>query len=366
MKTVEQCFAENLKECRIRRGLTQRDLAARLGYSEKSVSKWETGRAIAPGAVLPPLAEALEVTLDALFDSREEPTYYLGIDGGGTKTAFLLADRRGQVVARLTLGACNPVDLGMEETARVLREGIRRVCGELPLSRVSVYAGIAGGITGDHRQRIRQVLEGFRFARLDNGSDAMNAVAAGLGNGDGVAVILGTGSVAFAREGDTLHRVGGFGYLLDDGGSGFAIGRDGVLAALKAEEGSGEATALLERLRRDCGVSRLLDAVGALYTDGKRGLAALAPAVFETAAQGDGVAAAILRQNLQAVGALITAAAGKLTADRSVRVVLLGGIALQLEGMRGLLEPHVPARCQIEICKESPVIGALRLAGLRQ
>lgn len=291
--------------------------------------------------------------------------WYLGIDGGGTKTDFALADEQGRLLAREKLGPCNPVDLGMGETLRVLAEGIARVCAGRPLSEISVYAGIAGGITGENQRLIREPLASCGFFRAENGTDAMNAVAAGLGDQDGVAVILGTGSIAFAKQGETLMRLGGFGYLLEPGGSGFAIGRDGILAALQAEEGSKPHTLLLPLVREKCGRAKVLDAVGDFYQGGKRLLASYAPLVFEAARQGDPAAAAILQENMRPVAELLTAGAKKLSGSGPVQGVLLGGLVHQKEVLGPLLESLLPpGQFDLRWCLTPPVAGALRLAGL--
>ena len=89
---TEKIFAQNLKAARKAAGLTQRELAEKIGYSEKSVSKWESGNTIAPGAMLPEIAKVLGTDIDSLFALKGEAEFFLGIDGGGTKTEFLLAD----------------------------------------------------------------------------------------------------------------------------------------------------------------------------------------------------------------------------------------------------------------------------------
>ena len=115
MKSTARIFSENLKSRRKELGLTQEKLGELIGYSEKSISKWESGAAIAPSAVLPTLARHLLTDIDSLLYCPEEPSYYLGIDGGGTKTEFLLVSENGDEISRITLGASNPVDIGMSK-----------------------------------------------------------------------------------------------------------------------------------------------------------------------------------------------------------------------------------------------------------
>ena len=98
-------FAKNLRKARQRIGYTQKQLGEQLGYSEKAISKWECGGAIPPVTELVRLAAALHTTIDVLLSAPTVITHYLGIDGGGTKTAFLLENEQGEAVAEATLGA---------------------------------------------------------------------------------------------------------------------------------------------------------------------------------------------------------------------------------------------------------------------
>ena len=80
-------FAENLRHYRKKFGWTQHELAEKIGYTEKSVSKWENGNGLPTGELLLSLAELFEISLDELVFAKTDRTYLLGIDGGGTKTA---------------------------------------------------------------------------------------------------------------------------------------------------------------------------------------------------------------------------------------------------------------------------------------
>ena len=84
-------FPQNLKRIRKKAGLTRRELAERLSYSDKAVEKWESGQSYPALPTLCKIAKVLCVSLEELIYSQEkEIRYFLGIDGGGTKTTFLL------------------------------------------------------------------------------------------------------------------------------------------------------------------------------------------------------------------------------------------------------------------------------------
>lgn len=366
-RRIEEVFAKNLKAARREGGMTQRELAARLQYSEKSVSKWESGAALPPSALLPTLADILACRIDDLLCAGDAPGYYLGIDGGGTKTTFLLCDAEGRHVAAATLGASNPIDIGIENCFRVLDEGITAVTRGIPLRRISVFAGVAGGISGDNRERIADYLAGYGFAAYGNGSDAQNAVAASLDTRDGIALIAGTGSIAFAQRGGRLHRFGGFGYLLEDGGSGFSIGRDAILSALRAEEGSLAKGVLYDAVLAKTECATVLAAIGKLYEGGKRAIAAYAPCVFSAHGEGDSAATEILMRNAAALATLCRSADAIFEAEPR-DIVMVGGLTRNAAVYLPMIRAHLPndGRYHLYANEDSPVLGALRLAGLEK
>ena len=365
MKETEKIFASNLKRLRCNAGLTQKQLANMIDYSEKSLSKWESGIAVPPGAVLPLLAKSLNCSIDDLFATVKVVEYYLGIDGGGTKTEFALADKSGNILERFSLGAGNPVDIGIDACFNVLKSGIERISQKVELAKVSVFAGMAGGITGNNQALIRSFLEKFGFAAVDNNSDALNAVAAGLGTDDGISVIIGTGSVAFTKVGDETFRTGGFGYLLEAGGSGFSIGRDAVYAALKYEEGNGKETVLYEKILKKSGVNNLLSNLSEFYNGGKKEFASYAQLVFEAFEEGDAIATEILHNNMRSVAELVTSAAQKGSFKNKIKVVFCGGVSKSSHIIFPIIKKYIKSnKYSFEVCDNAPVLGALQLAGM--
>lgn len=148
-----EIFASVLKNRRTELGMTQRELAEALGYSEKTVSKWESGGVIAPSIVLPELAAILKIDINSFFTKRGGEVYYLGVDGGGTKTDFALADAGGRIVSHVSLEGCNPNDVGFKNATDILSRGISAVCADIPYSKIfsfdeKAYANIRDAKTG--------------------------------------------------------------------------------------------------------------------------------------------------------------------------------------------------------------------------
>ena len=366
-KNVAQTIAKNIRSRRKELKITQSELAASLGYSSKAVSKWESGTGAPPTVILPQLAKLLQTNLSALMEEISDQTFYLGIDGGGTKTEFALADSNGNIIKSVCLGTANPSDIGLANALNVLRTGIIEVCGSLPKSNISVFAGLAGGSTAGTYEQIHAFLSKFGFAHTRNGSDAMNAVMTSLGYADGISVIMGTGSVTFAQVNKKTHRIGGYGYLLGDAGSGFSLGSRAILAALCFEDGSGEKTELYEAVRKKCGTQTVIESLGVFYSEGKRLIAQFAPLVLNAYTNGDKVAKQILFDDLQKVAQNIRSASKHLPESKEpARVVLCGGLCTKDRVIyHALCEIMAKENYSISVCEHPLVIGALKLAGMQ-
>ena len=366
-KRIVENIAKNMRLRRKELKMTQNALAELIGYSSKAVSKWESGAGAPPTVILPRLAQVLQMNLDTLMGDTSEQEFYLGIDGGGTKTEFALVDSDGNIINSVCLGPSNPSDIGIDSALNVLRAGIIEVCENIPKSKISVFAGLAGGSTAGTFDQISDFFSKFGFARAKNGSDAMNAVAASLGNADGICVVMGTGSVTFAQVNGKTYRAGGYGYLLGDAGSGFSLGREAIHAALCFEDGSGEETVLYDAVRKKCKTESVLDSLGKFYSGGKREIAQYAPLVLNAYASGDKVAKRILLENLEKVAQTVRGASKHLpNTNKTARVVLCGGLCTKDEIIyRVLCEIMAEENYAISICESPLVLGALRLAGMR-
>ncbi len=235
--------------------------------------------------------------------------WVIGLDGGGTKTDGVLVGRDGRVLARRTVGASNPNDVGEQASAALILSLAEVLAAEagIPLADCFLFGGISGAL--NHREGLTaRLLAADRApggAEID--SDMVNLLSAELSDRDGACIICGTGSACFARRGRAVFRIGGWGYLLDSAGSGYDIGRQALEAVLRAHDGRGCQTLLSSALAAALGAP-VPDSLTRLYAGGKTLIASLTPAVFAAARAGDAVAAAILDRNAEALAELLCAA----------------------------------------------------------
>lgn len=208
------------------------------------------------------------------------PVIFLGIDGGGSKTTFLLEDSNGNELARMETGPSNWLSTGTDETRESLAEGIAK----LP----SIPDVACGGFAGAGRPAgiafYRGCLESLLpQTRVLVESDAFISYIGAVGIQPGVLLIAGTGSIAIARRNDgTMSRVGGWGPMFGDEGSGFWIGREAISAALRAND-AGTFPEFIDSVKGTLGLRQIIDAPVEWKSGemGVRSVASLARAVIE-------------------------------------------------------------------------------------
>ena len=288
--------------------------------------------------------------------------FSLGIDGGGTKTAFRLEDADGNVVSELTLGACNPNDVGMDACLDLISGGCRSVCRGHDMKDISVFAGVAGAASGDNAVHIRSCLEELGFGAACCGSDFENALqlARMLAGDELIVLIAGTGSVACSLHNGRRTMIGGLGYLLDSTGSGFFLGREALTAALKETDGMAPESLLLPLCEAKLGMP-VRNSIADIYRGGKPFIASFAPVVFEAERKGDAAAADILDRNARGMAELVQAAL-KSFDGADTPVVITGGLCHEHEALDRYLRRYIPEQQTVIYTTDPMVIGAADIA----
>ena len=157
--------------------------------------------------------------------------YYIGIDGGGTKTSFSCYNDEGEHLATVELGTTHVAQVTDEEAQKILKTGVMTLLKELSINPeaaiVKIGAGLAGyGINQLFREKIERncqsAFSGFTYV-ISN--DAEVALLGALDGRDGILLVAGTGSIGYAKENEAFYRVGGWGNVLGDEGSAFWIAK---------------------------------------------------------------------------------------------------------------------------------------------
>jgi N-acetylglucosamine kinase len=299
--------------------------------------------------------------------------YFLGIDGGGTKTAAVLLDENGQEIARAVSGSSNFFSVGLTVAEASLREVIGKVLSVAGLAAVDVTAagvGMAGAGRPDDRQVVQDLMARIvPFPKVVITHDAETALVGAVGRRHGVVLIAGTGAIAYGvnARGES-HRVDGWGYLLGDEGSAYWIGLEGLRAVFRAHDGRGPATVLTDTLLKHLDVPEVEALVAQVYACdfGAPQIAALATLVSQAARDGDVAALGILRQTGRHLGeAACAVVRGLKIADEAFEVVLLGGVlrsrGLVWEIVVAALKEIAP-RARVVEPRQDAAVGAALLA----
>lgn len=305
-----------------------------------------------------------------------DAVYFLGLDGGGTKTECVLTDAAGRVLARAFAGPSNPLRAGYTRAWFALSEA-----ADLVLSRQKLHAGhirgICAGLGGAGRsgvaRRVTTFFEhGYPNAQVRVTTDLEIAFEAAFGAGEGIILLAGTGSAAFGRDANgRTARVGGRGPWFSDEGSAFDIGRRAFEAVVRAEEGRGPQTALSKRIfewHHANGWDSLLEQIAKNPDDV---FPKAFPLVAKLADQGDGVAREILAAAAASLAELAGCVADTLGwRDREIPLAKVGGVYARSKYFDAAIEAELKKQVPrlrwvtVEIAPaEAAARMALRLAG---
>lgn len=310
----------------------------------------------------------------------EASQFVLGVDGGGTKTvawlAPLAADGGQTALGRGQAGPGNPRAAGFSVAQANIDAAIAAAFADAGIPRQPVAAacfGLAGAGRAAEQQQITDWALGRRIAeRINVTGDAEPILATAAPDNTGVVLICGTGSLAWGRNaaGQTA-RCGGWGYLLGDEGSGYAIALAGLRAAVRAADGRGPATELLPAFMQRLGAASPEELVGRVYAaDMKReGLAGLASLVFECRSS-DPVATQIVADAAGSLAELVVTVVRQLHLPPSdVTLALAGGTLVHQPQYREQLLSALKHAFEMQGARpirwtivEQPVQGAVALA----
>ncbi len=257
---------------------------------------------------------------------------FAGVDGGGTRTRVLLTDGEGVELYRAEGGAGLVDPRSPSRTSAALADLLRWAAREaaVPLPCEGLCAGLAGAGDPAIGQAVHAALQRQRLAlKVMVVSDGEIALRGAFGTEPGILLMAGTGSAAFGRGPDErTGRCGGWGRLLGDGGSGYAIGLAALRTAVETVDGmEGGSERLLERVLREIEVKDPGRLPTWVERASKLDVAALAPLVIAQAEDGDGAAAHILEQATDTLARYAESLAKRLGPwPKAVPVASIGGL----------------------------------------
>ena len=291
---------------------------------------------------------------------------YIGVDAGGTKTSVIVADGD-RIIARATggpgavrAGRALPAASRIAVAVREALTSVRLLQGD------TMVVGAAGVGRDPERGELRDALRIERVAtKTVVTGDLDIALEAAHGQGPGIVLVSGTGSVAVSRDKDGgLHRAGGYGWQMGDEGSGYSIARGALLAIGRGQDSRGPATTLLQAILTAGPAKSFDELVRCTNAAEPREIAALAPAVFDAASRGDAVAQGLMDAAADELAALVTPLLTGFAGKGTIPLALSGGHLAPGRPLRGPVETRLKPERRLALLETplDPAEGALELA----
>jgi N-acetylmuramic acid 6-phosphate etherase len=282
------------------------------------------------------------------------------VEGGGTKTAWILVERSGDELNILDQGKLPSSNFRLATPDR-----LRAIFSELPkqIDRAGVF--LAGCGTAEDRHSLSNLCaEIWPGAKILTGSDRDSGLAAALGHGDGIVVNAGSGSSVTGRRGDRIENAGGWGHILGDTGGGYFISIRALRLILREYDLHRGEVQLTAKILHARSLNNLDELVRWAQTADKMEIATLAPVVFEAAASGDARVMEIIEE-----GALVLCEYTEAVASRlhllAPKVMLLGGLfhrdSIYTHAFRRRLKKNLPD-ARVATAERVPELGAAWLA----
>jgi N-acetylglucosamine kinase-like BadF-type ATPase len=260
----------------------------------------------------------------------------IGIDGGGTHTRGILF-RDGKIQAKVKSGTTRIGAVGVGESCERTLNVITELCNQADIETSeldAVIVGLAGVWLDEEKKRSAQLLKTLargQYVTLNDlvvTSDAEIALHGAFDGNEGIITIVGTGSIGLAKYKDKLYRCGGWGIELDDEGSGAWIGREGLTAVVRALDGRGKHTAMVDVIEDLYPTITLEEprTIVKAYAEGAFEYQMLTPSVMKCAEEGDDVSLEIIKRSAKHLAELPQALLENYPKNKKVDVALMGGI----------------------------------------
>lgn len=260
-------------------------------------------------------------------------SYYLGIDGGGTKTKVIVIDDDDKIVYEGTSGPSSTDTVSPDETLGAFHHALKPFYVKTPKATFkSVFIGLGGIVSEDDCKHVEDLGLHLKGVTKDTviraRNDMENALYSGLLFDEGIALICGTGMVAFGKNkhGET-HKAGGWGYKEGDFGSSYDLGMRSLRHVIKAFDGREERTAFSDEVAKMIGMETTADYVKIMnknYTE-RTWIASLAPLVTKHALLNDSIAQNIVWEATQELSLAVDAVRRRLKIE-SPTLVIVGSL----------------------------------------
>ncbi len=299
--------------------------------------------------------------------------YYIGIDGGGTKSSCVIVDENKKQLFEGTGGPTNTLTIGIETASRTVIELVKQCKEKTNINYNQIDAVLIGSAGAGRRQDAQLFEAGVKTAAVEANvllknvfveSDAIIALEGAFNSGAGCILISGTGSIMFGKdEKDKLYRIGGFGRNIGDEGSGYQLGKRGLKAVAYQLDGRGEPTLITNLVQTNHQITTINDLITAAFSS-EFDIASVSRAVLQAAEQGDSCALSIVTSEVDELILHIRTMERKI-AIKNLEVCFSGSLITNDNIFSKMLRTKISEifpDVRIKGAKSSPAFGAVLLA----
>ena len=295
--------------------------------------------------------------------------YYIGIDGGGTKTSFSLMDRDENVISTIQRGACHHNQVGLRGMARIIKDGIDSIIKNNSIHKSDIKCvclGLAGygnvqSINTEIDKALKEVLQGMNYIVY---SDVHIAHAGALAKEDGIVIISGTGSISYSINNGENKRAGGWGHSIGDEGSAYWIGKKTIEYFSKEVDGRLKKGPLYYLMKEELRLENdydLIVYINNIIRCSRREIADLSKICSKAAREKDENAINIFKEAAFELAALVNTLI-KDFKEEKVNVSYIGGVFKSGELILDPIEIKLDKRAELRAPKFSPDVGACLIA----
>lgn len=298
--------------------------------------------------------------------------YYIGIDGGGTKTLIRLIDDKNKIIDTFATTGSNISSIGYESTNKILKKALNKILFDNNLE-IKNCSGLCMGASGVDRKeekvKIEKILKKIGFNKIKVVNDTKIALRTMTNKNFGIVIIAGTGSIVMGIDKENEVRAGGWGYKLGDEGSAYWIGLEGIKSVLNSYDKIFKETKLTKEILEFFKIKDPSSFIDIFYNNkvDKNKISEVSQIVDKVANEGDEIAINILKEGSERLGKQVLAVYNNLFSEKneSIPIILNGSVALNSKVFNKSLKSFLENKSDyflIKEIKEDPSFGACKMA----
>lgn len=257
--------------------------------------------------------------------------YILGVDGGGTKTEVIAYDLGGNILSKGTSNFGNLL-VNTEKALEHIKDAINKCTKELNINEcIHIYLGIAGVSVGNNKEKVKQyIVESFN-CKTTVVNDAELALSALLKGKDGFLTIAGTGSICIGQYKNKKVRVGGWGHILGDEGSGYNIAIESLKKIILEKDSGYERSQFTQQILDKLGIHNEFEIMNFVYNSDKGKISSIVPIIVKLAQNNDVAAMDILKQAGIKLGIMTLIAIDRMKINKIINIGITGSILTNID-----------------------------------